>query len=71
MVEIFFRDLTPEKQQEIIEALGDNGNYDVFPIACIPTESEEPGEGKFVILDGEEYAYTLFVDDTIILCPAR
>lgn len=30
-----------------------------------------PGEGKFVILDGEEYAYTLFVDDTIILCPAR
>lgn len=30
-----------------------------------------PEEGKFVILEGEEYAYTLFVDDTIILCPAR
>ena len=44
MVEIFFRDLTPEKQQEIIEALGDNGNYDVFPIACIPTESEEDAD---------------------------
>lgn len=41
MVEIFFRDLTPENQQEIIEKLGDNGNYDVFPIACIPTESAE------------------------------
>lgn len=44
MVEIFFRDLTPEKQQEVIEALGDNGNYDVFPIACIPTESEEDAD---------------------------
>ena len=44
MVEIFFRDLTPEKQQEIIEALGDNGNYAVFPIAFIPTESEEDAD---------------------------
>lgn len=41
MIEIYLHDLTAEKQQEIIEALGDNGNYDVFPIACIPTESDE------------------------------
>lgn len=40
MIEIFFNDLTKEKQQEILEALGDNGNYDVFPIATIPTYEE-------------------------------
>lgn len=32
---IYFQDLTPEKQKEIIDALGDNGNYDVIPIAEI------------------------------------
>lgn len=41
ILEIYFQDLTPEKQKEIIEELGENGNYDVFPIACIPTESDE------------------------------
>ncbi len=34
-IEIYFNDLTPEKQEEILETLGDNGNYDVFPIAVI------------------------------------
>ena len=32
------------KKQNSFEALGDNGNYDVFPIACIPTESEEDAD---------------------------
>ena len=36
VIEIYFQDLKEEKQKEIIEALGDNGNYDVFPIAEIP-----------------------------------
>lgn len=36
-IEIYFGDLCKEKQEEIIEALGDNGNYDVFPIAVIET----------------------------------
>ena len=31
-IETYRNDLTPEKQQEIFEALGgENGNYDVFP----------------------------------------
>ena len=35
-IEIYWDDLTPAKQQEIIEAFGDNCNYDMFPIAEIP-----------------------------------
>lgn len=34
-VEIYWSDLTKEKQEEILELLGENGNYDVFPIATI------------------------------------
>ena len=41
-IEIYWDDLTPEKQQEIFEALGgENGNYDVFPIATLEFEDEE------------------------------
>ena len=42
-IEIYFDDLTSEMQEEILQALGDNGNYDVFPIATIEidTEAEE------------------------------
>ena len=40
-VEIYWNDLTPEKQQELFEALGgEDGNYDVFPIVEIPIEAE-------------------------------
>lgn len=35
-IEIYWKDLNPEKQAEIFAALGGNGNYDVFPIAVIP-----------------------------------
>ena len=41
MIEIYFDDLTPEKQQEIIEAFGGKNNYDVFPIAIIATGTME------------------------------
>lgn len=41
MIEIYFNDLTPEKQQEILDAWGNNGNYDVFPIAELPDPDEE------------------------------
>ena len=35
-VEIYWDDLTSEKQQEIFEALGgEDGNYDVFPIVTL------------------------------------
>ena len=40
-IEILFGDLTPEKQAEIIEAFGDNQNWDVCPIAVIEVECDE------------------------------
>ena len=40
-IEIYWNDLTEEKQKEVLEKLGDNGNYDVFPIATIEYEEEE------------------------------
>lgn len=40
-IEIYWQDLTAEKQAEILEMLGENGNYDVFPIATIEVEDEE------------------------------
>ena len=39
-IEIYWKDLTREKQQELLNALGDNGNYDVFPIATIEVEND-------------------------------
>lgn len=46
MIEIYFNDLTEAKQQEILEVLGDNGNYDVFPIATIPSYEEADDTSK-------------------------
>lgn len=41
-VKIYWNDLTPEKQQEILEAFGDEiGNYDVFPIVTLEFEDKE------------------------------
>jgi hypothetical protein len=40
LIEIYFGDLSPEKQQEILDAWGDNGNYDVYPIAVFTREVE-------------------------------
>ena len=40
--EIFWDDLTPEAQQRLYEFLGgENGNYDVFPIATLEVEEEK------------------------------
>jgi len=39
-IEIYWNDLTREKQLELLNALGDNGNYDVFPIAIIEVEND-------------------------------
>lgn len=39
--EIYIHDLTEEAQARLIEFLGDNGNYDVFPIAEITREVSE------------------------------
>lgn len=40
-IEIYWDDLTPEKQQEILDVVGDNGNWDVFPIATVDIEEDE------------------------------
>ena len=40
-IEIMWDDLTPAKQQEILEALGDNNNWDICPITIIETEEED------------------------------
>ena len=51
-VEIYWKDITAEKQQEILELLGDNGNYDVFPIAVIDYELNK---GEVESLSDEEF----------------
>ena len=43
MLTVYWDDLTPAKQTEIIAAFGDNCNYDVFPIVEIPLTEEESG----------------------------
>lgn len=40
-IEIYFYDLTKEKQAELIAAWGDNGNYDVIPLAILPAVVDE------------------------------
>ena len=41
-VEIYWNDLTPEKQQELFEALGgEDGNFDVFPIVTLEFEDKK------------------------------
>ena len=41
-IEIYWNDLIPEKQQEILEAFGDEiGNYDVFPIVTLEFEDKK------------------------------
>lgn len=44
-IQIFWGDLTKSKQEEILSALGENGNYDIFPIAEIPLPPKEDGIG--------------------------
>ena len=40
-IEIYWQDLTPAKQREILQAFGENGNYDVFPIATLEVPEGE------------------------------
>ena len=40
-IEIYWQDLTPAKQSEILQAFGENGNYDVFPIASLDVPEED------------------------------
>jgi hypothetical protein len=40
-LEIYLCDLKEEVQEEVIQYLGDNGNYDVYPIAVIMKGEDE------------------------------
>ena len=44
VVSIYWNDLTPAKQAEILAAFGDNRNFDVFPIVEIPISEEDTDE---------------------------
>ena len=39
-ITVYWYDLTPAKQAEILATFGDNCNYDVFPIVEIPVSEE-------------------------------
>lgn len=39
-IEIYWNDLTEAKRKEIMDALGDNGNWDVYPMATIEIETD-------------------------------
>ncbi len=41
VIPIYWDDLTPSKQAEILAAFGENCNYDVFPIVEIPVTEED------------------------------
>ena len=45
-IEIYFNDLTKEKQKEILNKCGENGNYDVMPISTIEFENNECSREK-------------------------
>ena len=58
MIEIFFEDLKPKKQKELLEAFGINSpeeaNWDVTPLAIlIPPESEDYVNDE--VIDNEDY----------------
>ena len=56
MIRIFWDDLTQSKQKEILAAFGDNCNYDVFPVAEIPTE-DDPDMGLREALENAKLNY--------------
>ena len=39
--EIYWSNLNKETQKELLELMGDNGNYDVVPIATIHVKMEQ------------------------------
>jgi hypothetical protein len=47
--DIFWEDLSTETQTELLNLMGDNGNFDVFPIVSVnisPDDSEVGGEAQ-------------------------
>ena len=48
--EIYWGNLNKETQKELLELMGDNGNYDVVPIATIPIKMKQEEEPLLRIL---------------------
>ena len=40
-IRIYWQDLTPEMQEKLISVMGDNCNWDCFPIATLEIEDEK------------------------------
>ncbi len=39
--EVYLDDLSPEAQEKLLELIGENANFDSYPIALIPIENEQ------------------------------
>ena len=48
-IEIYWQDLTKSKQDEILQVFGDNGNWDVLPIAIlgVPAENYNTSQNNY------------------------
>ncbi|MDR2531978.1 MAG: hypothetical protein LBC82_03960 [Oscillospiraceae bacterium] len=46
--DIFWDDLSPITKSELLELMGDNGNYDVTPLVSINVSSEEGAEAPHI-----------------------
>lgn len=51
MIEIMLNALKDDVKEEVIEALGGIGNYDIFPMATIEDEDPEGNYDTFVIAE--------------------
>jgi len=41
VIEFYWKDLTKEKQDEILETFGENCNWDVYPFCTLEVEDDE------------------------------
>lgn len=46
VVHLFWDDLSESAKKELLKLLGDNGNYDVFPIAQLEFEEDKHENGN-------------------------
>ena len=44
VVQLYWDDLSPSAKERLLELLGDNGNFDVFPLAELVFENDENRE---------------------------
>ncbi len=51
--EIYWQNLNEETQKELLELMGDNGNFDVIPIVTVPIEQEQAEKPPLRILKVE------------------